>query len=173
MKASVGLCLKPPDWPEVKGINMARKNDIYSLAAACAEAGVRQPEHLHVSRGRSGTRAPHMLLERNGKRLCTCVLFGEHFVLLSGADGAAWRDAALQVANRLGVELVARRIGAGGDLEDVDGRWPSAYGISSTGAVLVRPDGLVMWRAEANVEHPEQTLEAVLADLARPYKGEM
>jgi hypothetical protein len=106
-----------------------------------------------------------MLLERNGKRLCTCDLFGEHFVLLSGADGADWRDAALRAANRLGVELVARRIGAGGDLLDVDGRWPSAYAVSSTGAVLVRPDGLVGWRAERAVEHPEQTLEAVLADL--------
>jgi hypothetical protein len=48
---------------------------------------------------------------------------------------------------------------------DVDGHWPSAYGITSTGAVLVRPDGFVCWRAEVSVEHPEQTLEAVLADL--------
>jgi hypothetical protein len=145
---------------------MTRQDDRYSLAAACGEEGAWQPERLHVSRGRPGSRAPHMLLERKGKRLCTCVLFGEHLVLLTGADGAAWRDAALQVANRLGVELVARRIGAGGDLVAVDGRWPSAYGVSSSGAVLVRPDGLVIWRAEQRVEHPELTLEAVLADLA-------
>ena len=144
---------------------MARKDDMYSLAAACAEEGARQPEHLHLSRGRPGTRAPHMLLERNGTRLCTCDLFGEHFVLLSGADGAAWRDAALQVGERLGIRLVARRIGAGGELVDVDGRWPSAYGITSTGAVLVRPDGLVGWRAEVSVAHPELTLQTVLADL--------
>src|SRR4029453_8675526 len=129
---------------------------------ACGEDGDRQSERLHVLSGCPGTRAPHMVLERNGKRLCTCDLFGEHFVLLTGADGAAWRAAALQVANRLGIELVARRIGAGGDLVDVDGRWPSAYGVSSTGAVLVRPDGLVSWRAEQGVEHLEQTLEAVL-----------
>jgi hypothetical protein len=94
------------------------------------------------------------------------LLFGEHFVLLAGADGAAWRDAALQMANRLGIRLVARRIGAGGDLVDVDGRWPSAYGVSATGAVLVRPDGMVCWRAKEHVEHSEPTLEAVLADLA-------
>src|SRR5262247_3861232 len=145
---------------------MARQDDMDSLAAACLEASARQREQLHLSRGHPGTRAPHLLLERNGKRLCTCILFGEHFVLLTGADGAAWRDAALQVANRLGIRLVARRIDAGGDLVDVEGRWPSAYGITSTGAVLVRPDGLVGWRAEASIEHPEQTLEAVLADLA-------
>ena len=51
---------------------MARKDDMYSLAAACLEASARQPEHLHLARGRPGTRAPHMLLERKGKRLCTC-----------------------------------------------------------------------------------------------------
>jgi hypothetical protein len=149
----------------MKEIVMARQDDMDSLAA-CLEASARQPEQLHVSRGRPGTRAPHMPLERNGKRLCTCLLFGEHFVLLAGADGAAWRDAALQVANQLGIRLVARRIGAGGDLVDVDGRWPSAYGVSLSGAVLVCPDGLVCWRAEERVEHPEQTLEAVLAGLA-------
>jgi hypothetical protein len=107
-----------------------------------------------------------MLLERQGQRLCTCYLFGDHFVLLAGASCAAWRDAALRVANRLGIRLVARRIGAGGDLVEVDGRWPSAYGVSSSGAVLVRPDGLVCWRAAERVEHPEQMLAAVLADLA-------
>ncbi len=68
---------------------MARSDDMYSQAAVCCQAGARQPEHLHVSRGRPGTRAPHMILERKGKRLCTCDLFGEHFVLLTGADGAA------------------------------------------------------------------------------------
>ena len=145
---------------------MARTEEMHGVAVACAEASEWQPEHLQASYGRPGTRAPHMLLECRGKRLCTCYLFGEHFVLLSGADGTAWRDAALQAANRLGVELVARRIGAGGNLVDVEGRWPSAYGISSSGAVLVCPDGLVGWRAEASIEHPEQTLEAVLADLA-------
>lgn len=145
---------------------MAREEDSDSLAATCVEASARQPEQPQVSRVRLGTRAPHTLLERQGKRLCTCELFGEHFVLLAGADGAAWRDAALQAANQLGIRLVARRIGAGGDLVDVDGGWSSAYGVGSSGAVLVRPDGLVCWCAVASVEHPEQVLEAVLADLA-------
>ena len=149
---------------------MARQDDISSLAATCGEAGGWSRERLHLSRGRPGTRAPHMVLERKGKRLCTCYLFGDHFVLLTGPDGAAWRGAALQAANRLGVELVARCIGAGDDLVDVDGRWPSAYGVSATGAVLVHPDGLVGWRAEESLEHLEQTLEAVLADLACRYE---
>src|SRR4051794_14920553 len=107
---------------------MVGKDDMDSVAACLLTKG-RQPEQLPGARGHPGTRAPHMLLERKGKRLCTCDLFGEHFVLLAGADGAAWRDAALQVGNRLGIRLVARRIGADGDLVDVDGRWSSAYGV--------------------------------------------
>jgi hypothetical protein len=146
---------------------MARQDDIDITAVACRDTSVRQPEQLHVARVHPGNRAPHMLLERNGKRLCTCDLFGEHFVLLAGADGGVWRDAALQVANQLGIRLVARRIGAGGDLVDVDGRWPSAYGVSSRGAVLVRPDGVIGWRAAEGVEHPAQTLVAVLAGLTQ------
>ena len=39
-----------------------------------------------------------------------------------------------------------------------------AYGISRTGAVLVRPDGCVAWRAQSGGA-PEGTLKAVLATL--------
>ena len=112
--------------------------------------------------GQPGERAPHMLLERNGEQFCTCYLFGEHFVLLTGAGGLGWREAALRAANRLGVELVVRCIG--GELADVDGRWPAAYGVGYQGAVLIRPDGLVGWRTETCVARPEQTLAAVLAE---------
>ena len=42
---------------------MACQDDMDSLAAACLEASARQPEQLHVSRGRPGTRAPHIQLK--------------------------------------------------------------------------------------------------------------
>jgi hypothetical protein len=115
---------------------------------------------------RPATHAPHLTFERRGRRLCSCVLFGEHIVLLAGADGAAWCDAALRVANRLGICLVARRIGPGGDLTEVGGRWPAAYGVSADGAVLVCRDGFVRWRAVSKVEHHEQALVAALSELA-------
>ena len=34
----------------------------------------------------------------------------------------------------------------GRDIEDTDGSFTQAYGISSQGASLVRPDGFVAWR---------------------------
>lgn len=39
---------------------------MYILAAACGEDGDRQPEHLHLSRGRPGTGAPQRAAYRRG-----------------------------------------------------------------------------------------------------------
>ena len=138
---------------------MLRTDDIQSVTSP--EPYAHQIEDLHVAHCHAAT--THFLLGRQGRTLCVCALFGEDFVLLAGAGGAIWCDAALRAANRLGIRLVARRIGAGGDFVDLEGRWPSACGIGSAGTVLVDPDGLICWRAEAGAEHPEQLLEAVLA----------
>jgi putative polyketide hydroxylase len=73
-------------------------------------------------------------------------LFGTSFVLLAGASGADWCAAALAAGRELGVRLDICQVG-GDELHDADDRFPSAYGISPAGAVLVRPDGFVGWRA--------------------------
>ncbi len=41
-------------------------------------------EHPRESKGRPGSRAPHVFLERDGTRLSTLDLFGRNFVLLAG-----------------------------------------------------------------------------------------
>jgi putative polyketide hydroxylase len=115
--------------------------------------------------GQPGSRAPHVWLERQGPRISTLDLFGTHFVLLSGSKGSAWFDAAKEVAATLGLELDAYRIGVGGDLVDPEGCWRTAYGITDSGAVLIRPDGFVGWRAEKLEENAYQVLEAVLKRL--------
>ena len=33
-------------------------------------------------------------------------------------------------------------------MKDVNGSWADLCGVSKTGAVLVRPDGIVAWRAQ-------------------------
>ncbi len=111
-------------------------------------------EHPRESRARPGSRAPHVSLERAGAPLSTLDLFRTDFVLLAGAGGGAWRDAAVGAAERLGVPLDAYVVGDGdgdgdGDsgVRDPGGAFADAYGISAAGAVLVRPDGFVAWRA--------------------------
>ena len=89
-------------------------------------------------RGMPGTRAPHVWLEREGQPVSTIDLFGRGFVLLAGADGGAWRSAASP-------ELEAHQVGA--TLGDPEQAFEDAFGLSPRGAVIVRPDGHVAWRA--------------------------
>jgi hypothetical protein len=95
------------------------------------------------TRGRPGTRAPHVAL---GPDRSTLDLFGHSFVLLHAAGDHPAPP---------GVE--SHRI-------DADG-FPEAYGITREGAVLVRPDGIVGWRsvgADASEELPS-ALRTILA----------
>ena len=85
-------------------------------------------------------------------------------MLLAGPEGAAWPAAALAAAGRLGVGLDAHVVGGTG-LADPEGCFPGAYGISPSGAVLVRPDGFVGWRAAEAAGAPEQALRQALQTL--------
>jgi putative polyketide hydroxylase len=125
-------------------------------------------EHPGQSRGRRGSRAPHVVLDRAGTRLSTLDLFGKSFVLLAGASSADWCAAALAAGRQLAVELAACQVG-GDELHDADDQFLSSYGISSSGAVLVRPDGFVGWRA-VDAAAASSTLADVLRTLlcARP-----
>lgn len=113
--------------------------------------------------GRPGLRAPHVSLERAGSPLSTLDLFAGSFTLLVGPDGGQWAAAARTAADALGIVLTVHRIGA--ELRDVDGRWQQAYGVASTGASLVRPDGFVAWRADAPGRRPERELRRILGRL--------
>jgi putative polyketide hydroxylase len=140
----------------------------YSSQAIIAEDQAPLPfDHLALD-GHPGRRAPHLWLEQQGNRISTLDLFGTHFVLLAGEDGRGWRDAARTLAARRGIDLDAYCVGSAGDLIDLDGRWCSAYGVSSSGAVLVRPDSFVGWRvssAHGTEESQERVLEGVLDHL--------
>jgi putative polyketide hydroxylase len=118
-------------------------------------------DHLDLH-GQPGTRAPHLWLEREGTRLSTLDLFGCHWVLLTGEEGQSWYEAAQTTAGCLGIGLDSYRCGPSGDLIDLDGSWREQYGITSRGAVLVRPDGFVGWRSKDAEQPPNRALEQVL-----------
>ncbi|WP_455359842.1 FAD-dependent oxidoreductase [Streptomyces sp. SYSU K21746] len=127
------------------------------------------PERLDLTGG-PGTRAPHMWLLDRGERKSTLDLYERSFVLLSGAAGAAWHAAAQRVADRLSVRLDAYRVGSGPDAdlapENANGPdWAEVHGTTPEGAVLVRPDGFVAWRAMGPASDPEATLHEVMASL--------
>lgn len=115
--------------------------------------------------GRPGTRAPHAWIEKQGQRLSTLDLFGTAFVLLTGAAGAAWCEAAQAVAQNLDIVLHSYRIGPDGDLLDPESKWQQKVGIETNGALLVRPDGYVAWRTHEFTDNAQRELEQVFARL--------
>jgi 2-polyprenyl-6-methoxyphenol hydroxylase-like FAD-dependent oxidoreductase len=115
-----------------------------------------------TSHGRPGTRAPHLVLERDGQRRSSHDLYGRGFVLLCGADGAPWVQA---VESLMDPFLTVHQIGGPNGWHDPANAFVEAYGVLSTGAVLVRPDGFVAWRAKKGDSRPKEALKKVLASV--------
>jgi putative polyketide hydroxylase len=116
----------------------------------------------YIPTARPGSRAPHLWLRRSGEVISTIDLYDTSFVLLTGAAGQAWTAAAERVAPQLGIPLISYVVGQEGDLVDQPNAWPSLYGVGPDGAVLVRPDGHVAWRAATAVSDARRELAAVL-----------
>ena len=102
-----------------------------------------------LSRAKPGTRAPHVWLHRDGKLLSALDLFGRNFVLLSGPQGFGWKEAVRDAAAALKIPIDLYMICTAGDLVDPHGVFLERYGLSPSGAVLVRPDGFSAWRAHS------------------------
>ena len=118
----------------------------YRSAAVIPDPGYVDDGLLHIdprqSRGLPGTRAPHVVLARDGATLSTLDLYVGQFVLMAGPDGAAWQQSAVAAGVDVGVDVVSHIV----DREQ-SSSFCEAYGIESSGASLVRPDGFVAWRA--------------------------
>ncbi|MEW2134232.1 FAD-dependent monooxygenase [Streptomyces sp. NPDC005435] len=112
------------------------------------------PEELRLE-GDPGTRAPHMTVAHDGETKSTVDLYERSFVLLSGTADGPWPAAARGASAVLGAPVLSYRVGAGPDF-DLDtsaagggggADWAAVHGVTSRGAVLVRPDGMVAWRS--------------------------
>jgi 2-polyprenyl-6-methoxyphenol hydroxylase-like FAD-dependent oxidoreductase len=108
----------------------------------------RAPESLHS--GRPGTRVPHVRLAGPGGSVSPRELLGPHFLVLTGAPD--WVARAGAAAAELGVELAAHQVDDAGPL-----------GVSPTGTMLVRPDGVVAWRGD----DPNEVVKALRVVLHR------
>jgi 2-polyprenyl-6-methoxyphenol hydroxylase-like FAD-dependent oxidoreductase len=105
-------------------------------------------------RGRPGTRAPHVELRGDAGARSIIDLFGRRFALVAGAQGEPWPAAAEEAARRVGIALDAHVL--------AEPQFTSAYGVSPSGAALVRPDGFVAFRSRELPEQPADALEGAL-----------
>ncbi len=116
--------------------------------------------------GRPGSRAPHVWLERDGKRVSTIDLNGRTFTLIAGPEGGAWCPAAQAAAKHLGIKLEAHCVN-GSELRDPEAGFLQAYGLPAAGAALIRPDGFVAWRATSPPGDPEAAMASALRSILR------
>ena len=139
--------------PQIEDLNIEMGYRYHSSAVlAEQEANNRAHVNPRESGGCPGFRAPHLWLQPN---VSTLDLFGRNFSLLTGPEGGAWLQAAASAAQRLGVPLDAHRI--------EHASFCDSYGIPGTGAVLVRPDGFVAWRARSAQDSPELSVVGALS----------
>jgi len=103
---------------------------------------------------RPGHLLPHAWTEQDGHRLSTHDLVGTGFTLLTGPDGTPWAEAAEQVADKLSVPLTVARLD--------EAAWQSLPGTEAAGALLVRPDQHVAWRATGAEADPAEVLAEAL-----------
>jgi 2-polyprenyl-6-methoxyphenol hydroxylase-like FAD-dependent oxidoreductase len=139
----------------------------YHSPAIVSEAGTGTAlyEDPRRSQGMPGTRAPHVPLQRGSAQISTLDLFGKNFCVLAGANGAGYCDAARDAAADLGLALDAYRVARGENVSDADGRFAEAYGLADSGAVIVRPDGFVAWRAKDVRRASAATVSTVLRSI--------
>ncbi|SFK70161.1 FAD-dependent monooxygenase [Geodermatophilus ruber] len=96
-----------------------------------------------------GRHLPHVWVTKDQKRVPIFDLCGKGaFTLLTGIRGEQWREAAAKAEAECGVRVNVRSIGRGCDYEDSYGDYARACEVEEDGALLVRPDHIIGWRAQ-------------------------
>jgi len=141
----------------------------YASAAVISD-GTSAPEVAdavidYIPSARPGHRAPHVWLERQGRRCSTLDLLSPGFTVLTAANGEAWLAAARATSQRTGLAIDAHCVGGASGWHETSDDFTERYGIENTGAVLVRPDGHVAFRRSRMTSNPERDLAAALIQI--------
>lgn len=118
-----------------------------------------------------GRRAPHVWLERDGRRISILDLFGPGWAVVAAPGGTAWVQAVRTVAAAAGIEAGCYLVGTGPDCwTPVGSQFADQYELGETGAALIRPDGHVAFRSSEATDAAGATamLHAALSAVLRP-----
>ncbi|MDX9716367.1 MAG: FAD-dependent monooxygenase [Thauera sp.] len=109
---------------------------------------VRDKEFYYQASSRPGAHLPHVWLTKDQRRVSTLDLCGKgRFTLLTGLSGRAWVEAAAKVSAALNLDIRVHVIGPGQEYADTYGDFSRLRETEESGALLVRPDMFVGWRA--------------------------
>jgi 2,4-dichlorophenol 6-monooxygenase len=113
-----------------------------------------------------GRHLPHAWLLDGQRKVPVIDLCGHGgFTLLTGVRGEQWRTAAARATRETGVDIRVVPIGRGCDYEDRYADWAAVRGTDETGALLVRPDHIVGWRAAECPAEPDEALLGALRSI--------
>lgn len=109
------------------------------------ETWLRDPELYVQSTTRPGAKIPHAwLVGTDGRRRSTLdIVAGPHLTLVTGPSGGDW----IAAVEAIGHPRVRATVIGDPGAEDLYFEWARVREIDEAGAVLVRPDGVVAWRA--------------------------
>lgn len=154
------------EW-QAHDIELGYHYDSRAVVSDATPAPERDPRgQTYVPTTRPGHRLPHAWLDRDGKRLSTLDLCTPgSFVLITGQCDSAWETAARTLAAEFDIPIQTVVISEAGEISDPDGDWRNIRGVSTTGAVLVRPDQHVGWRSFEGHENSEDVLRAAFSQI--------
>jgi 2,4-dichlorophenol 6-monooxygenase len=139
------------------------QSDVIATEPTPPPEPARDPVLYYTPTTRPGARLPHARLENQRQPLSSLDLVDPRgFALLTGVGGNGWRSSADQIAQRIRTPITVHVIGERGGLWDPHGDWASRSEVETTGCVLARPDGHVVWRCPtAGPDGPQQLSDAV------------
>jgi 2,4-dichlorophenol 6-monooxygenase len=138
-------------------------SDVITAEPTPAPEPERDPVLYYTPTTRPGARVPHARLERDHQPLSSLDLVDPlGFTLFTGVGGHTWQTSAEQIATRVCLPVTVQVIGERGGLYDPYRDWATRCEVDTTGCVLVRPDGHVVWRAPtATPDGPQQLSDAI------------
>ena len=124
----------------------------------------RDPELYYQASTVPGSRLPHCWVgDAVHKRSTHDLAPYDRFTLVTGVNGAAaWTAAAADAADALGVAVTTVVVGPGHPDTDLYFDWQTLREVDEDGAVLVRPDKHVGWRARSLPTDPGAELTVAL-----------
>jgi 2,4-dichlorophenol 6-monooxygenase len=142
------------------GVEMGQ---FYESGAVCPDAAgttrrepSRDPELYYQPSTVPGEHLPHVWVgDAERKRSTLDLAPYTQFTLITGIAGeAAWSRAAESVAEALGVAIGTVVIGPGREVTDLYYDWARIREVEEDGAILVRPDKFIAWRAMSVPDDP-------------------
>ncbi len=142
-----------PDTPEMRDELTMELGQFYRSGAVVGGREEGEPACLHPdeTRGRPGSRVPYAWLDGE---TTTVEAAGERLTLLMGPEHRQWLDPVADAVRAVGLALPKLVL---------PHETLHRFGIEPTGALLVRPDGFVAWRARDDSAASAGTLRRVLS----------